>query len=169
MVEEGIAAGNFVSDNDIVNLVSARLSEPDAEGYVLDGFPRDVAQAIVFEKDFGEIGRGHRTIELAVSPEIVLERLAGRLVCPQCDAVYHEGHCPPQEPGRCDNDGIELVRRPDDEPAAILHRLDIYEQVTLPLRTFYAERGLLDTVPAEGDPDVVFRQILDVVAHNGVI
>lgn len=168
-VEEGIAAGNFVSDNDIVNLVSERLSEPDATGYVLDGFPRDVAQAVIFEQDFEEASGGLRTIELSVTPETVLERLAGRLVCPQCDAVYHETYCPPKTTGRCDNDGSDLVRRPDDEPVAILHRLDIYEQVTLPLRAFYAERSLLDTIPAEDDPDVVFRRILEVVTHKSVI
>lgn len=166
-VEEGIAAGNFVPDEDMTPLVSARLSEPDAAaGYVLDGFPRDVAQAVMFEEQFPEASRGSRVIELSVAPETVVERLAGRLVCPRCDAVYHMTHCPPAVPGRCDNDGATLIRRPDDEPAAVLHRLNVYEELTLPLRTFYMDRGRLDTVAAEGEPDVIFGRILDVVARN---
>lgn len=166
-VEAAIAGGNFAPDSDMVALVAQRLKESDAEaGYVLDGFPRDVAQAVLFGALLGNGERGIVVIELAVSPEAVIERVAGRLVCPHCDAVYHLKFCPPQESGLCDLDGAQLVRRPDDEPEAVRHRLEVYETLTLPLRQHYEDCGLLRTVDAEGAPDVVFERILLALSQN---
>lgn len=166
-VEAAIAGGNFAPDSDTVGLVAQRLKEPDAgAGYVLDGFPRDVAQAVLFGELLGNEERGIVVIELAVSPEAVIERVAGRLVCPHCDAVYHLKFCPPRVPGICDLDGTELVRRPDDEPDAVRHRLEVYETLTLPLRQYYGDRGVLRTIDAEGAPDVVFERILLSLSQN---
>lgn len=162
-IEQGIAAGNFAPDEDIIYWVTRRLEEPDArDGYILDGFPRDLAQARVFDDQFG--GRALDCVaELTIRENVLVERLAGRLVCPHCDRVYHSQFCPPQRPGLCDFDGTELVRRPDDDPAAVRHRIGVYEQVTLPLRQYYDAQGLLRSVDAEGDPDEVTQRLTAVV------
>lgn len=166
-VEAAIAGGNFAPDSDTVALVARRLKESDAEaGYVLDGFPRDVAQAVLFGELLGNEERGIVVIELAVSPESVIERVAGRLVCPHCDTVYHLKFCPPRVPGICDLDSTQLVRRPDDEPDAVRHRLEVYETLTLPLRQYYGDRGVLRTIDAEGAPEVVFERILLSLSQN---
>jgi adenylate kinase len=162
-IEQGIAAGNFAPDGDIIYWVDRRLDEPDArDGYILDGFPRDLAQAQIF--DAQSDGRALDCVaELTIREDALVSRLAGRLVCPHCDRVYHVQFCPPKQPGLCDFDGTELVRRPDDEPAAIHHRFDVYESVTLPLRQYYDAQGILHSVDAEGDPVDVNRRLRAVI------
>ena len=168
-VEEGIAAGNFAPDADILALVRERLLESDAlDGYVLDGFPRDLAQGKLFTDQLGSKAASLTVIELQVCPEAVIDRLAGRLVCPVCDAVYHSRYCPPKAQGVCDRDAAALHRRPDDEPDAVRHRLDVYETETLPLRKFYEDLGQLRSIAAEGDAVQVFSTILSTLAHDGV-
>ena len=154
-VEVQIAAGNFVSDTDVIYWVGKRLAEPDAaEGYILDGFPRDTAQAEAFAEPLDVV------VELIVADAALVERLSGRLVCPQCETAYHRVSHPPRRPGLCDRDGTRLVRRPDDAPAAVRHRLDIYHQVTEPLQAYYARRGLLVRIDASGEPKAVTTRIL---------
>ena len=106
-------------------------------------------------------------LELDISEAALTERLAGRLVCPMCSRVYHVVHCPPHAPGRCDFDGTELVRRPDDAPDAVRHRLGVYDNVTLPLRQYYAGQALLRTVNAEGEPDEVQQRLVRSLAGMG--
>jgi adenylate kinase len=163
-VEAAIAQGNFAPDADIIYWVRRRLAQSDAQrGYVLDGFPRDLAQAQAFDAQ-SPGGRGFDVaIELLISEPILIARLAGRLVCPQCDRVYHGTARPPLRPGLCDADGALLMRRPDDAPEAIRHRLEIYETVTLPLRGYYAAEGLLLPVDASDDPDLVYQRIQSAV------
>ncbi len=159
-VEAAIATGNFASDEDITYWVGRRLSGPDAQrGYILDGFPRDLAQAQAFDAQAG--GRAFDCVlELAIGEQLLIERLAGRLVCPCCDRVYNIKSCPPERPGFCDFDGSRLVRRPDDEAPAVRHRIDVYEQVTLPLRHYYGAQGVLKTVDAENEPDTVTHRLV---------
>ena len=128
-MEAAIAAGNFAPDADIIYWVTRRLAEPDArQGYILDGFPRDLAQARVWDDQMRAAGTPlQAVIELAMTAEELIERLSGRLVCPVDGENYHVVHRPPRVPGRCDNDGAALVRRPDDEPQAIRHRLEVYD------------------------------------------
>lgn len=146
-VEAAIAAGNFASSADILDWVGQRLSEPDAQaGYVLDGFPRDAGQAKAFQPPLNAV------IDLEISEDALVERLAGRLVCPVCGTVYNTKHYPPQTPGRCNEENAALIRRSDDEPDAVRHRLQVYRDRTVPLQSYYTERGLLRRVNAEGDP-----------------
>ncbi len=161
-VEEAIAHGNFAPDEDVLFWVCQRLGEADARnGYVLDGFPRDLAQARAFDA-----GRCHgdyafdAVVELIISETALVERLRGRLICPQCDAVYHRRLSGPQSAGVCDHDGTALVRRPDDAPESLRHRLKIYEMRTLPLHDYYHAQGLLSVVDAVGSADEVFAEIL---------
>jgi adenylate kinase len=161
-VEAAIAAGNFAPDSDILYWVGQRLSEPKAlQGYILDGFPRDIAQA----KAWDDMTQRQKTpldavVELCIPEETLITRLSGRLVCPRDGTTYQESLRPPRVPGHCDLDGAALVRRPDDEPEAIRHRLLVYETMTLPLRFFYAVQGLLRSVDANGDVQSVTLRIL---------
>ncbi len=153
-VEAQIAAGNFVSDADVLYWVGKRLDAPDAAGgYILDGFPRDTAQAEAFEEPLDVV------VGLMVADEALIERLSGRLVCPLCETAYHVAMHPPRRPGLCDRDGTPLVRRPDDDPAAVRRRLDIYHRVTEPLQAYYDRRGLLVQVDALGEPEAVTARI----------
>ena len=133
-VEAAIAAGNFASDSDILYWVGVRLAEPDARnGYILDGFPRDVAQAEAFTQTVDAV------IDLEIAEDALVERLSKRLI-------------------RDDRTG-ELVRRPDDEPNAVRHRLEVYQDRTAPLQAYYERRGLLKRVDALGEPDTVTERI----------
>jgi adenylate kinase len=156
-VEAAIAAGNFAPDADILYWVTRRLSEPDArQGYILDGFPRDLAQARVWDQQTKATGMPlQAVIELSIRADELIERLSGRLVCPVDGESYQIVHRPPRVPGRCDHDGAVLVRRPDDEPTAIRHRLEVYDTVTLPLRDYYRAQGLLHSIDAAGDAERV--------------
>lgn len=154
-VEAAIAAGNFASDADILYWVGRRLAEPDAQGgYILDGFPRDVAQAEAFDAALSAV------IVLDIAEAELIARLAGRLVCPVCDAVYHTDLCQPRRAGVCDNDSTALVRRPDDEPEAVRNRLQVYQTRTEPLKAYYERRGLLRCIDASGPPEAVTGDIL---------
>jgi adenylate kinase len=158
-VEAAIAAGNFVSDQDIYYWVGKRLDEPDAQaGYILDGFPRDVAQAETFQQAIDAV------VDLEIAEDALVERLAGRLVCPVCGTVYNKQHHPPKRPSVCDNEGAVLVRRPDDAPDAVRHRLQVYKDRTAPLQAYYARRGLLRRVDAMGSPEAVTERIQSALA-----
>ena len=153
-IEAAIAAGNFAADQDILYWVSRRLAEPDAlAGYILDGFPRDVAQAEEFGQSVDAV------IDLEIAVDALIERLSGRLVCPVCDTVYNVQHHPPRCPGVCDNDGAALVRRPDDDPEAVRRRLQVYRDLTEPLQTYYEQRRLLRRVNALGSAATVTARI----------
>lgn len=161
-IEAAIAVGNFAPDEDILFWLCRRLTQPDAaQGYVLDGFPRDLAQARAFDDETCHAGRAFdAVVELGISEQALTERLGGRLICPRCDAVYHLRLCAPRRGGVCDNDGVALVRRPDDAPKAIRRRLEIYETATLPLHEYYRAQGLLHSVDASLNPDDVLGSIV---------
>ena len=158
-IEAAIAAGNFVSDLDILYWVSVRLAEADAQaGYILDGFPRDVAQAEAFNQTPDVV------IDLEIAEDALIERLSGRLICSVCDIVYNAQHHPPKQPVVCDNEGAALVRRPDDEPASVRRRLQVYWDLTAPLQAYYERLGLLRRIAALGDPAAITKQIQDALA-----
>lgn len=158
-VEAQIASGNFVPDADVLFWVGQRLAQVDATGgYILDGFPRDTAQAEAFHEPLDAV------VDLMIADEALIDRLAGRLVCPQCKSVYHVQSQPPKRFGLCDREGTPLVRRPDDEPEAVRNRLEIYHKVTEPLQAYYERRSLLVSVDALGAPTVVTERILSALA-----
>lgn len=153
-VEAAIAAGNFASDEDILYWVLVRLAEADAQvGYILDGFPRDVAQAGAFNQVVDAV------VDLEIAEDALIERLSGRLICPVCDTVYNAQQHPPKQPGICDNEGAALVRRPDDEPASVRRRLQVYRDLTAPLQAYYERLGLLRRIDALGDPGAITGRI----------
>jgi adenylate kinase len=155
-------AGDLVPDEVVIGIVKERLSEADAEGgFILDGFPRTVGQAEALDKMGVEL---EAVLNIEVSEEEVVRRLGGRLSCPNCGATFHEEFKQPAEAGVCDVCGHELVKRPDDKPAAIRERLKAYRANTSPLIGYYRDKGALVDVDGEGAPDEVFERVRDAIA-----
>lgn len=151
-----IRSGGLVPDPLVLQILHERLDQADAQaGYLLDGFPRNIAQADALEA-FSPVDR---VISLEISPDILVRRLSQRLVCPTCHAVYNLETNPPKVPGKCDRDGTALVQRPDDRPEAVTHRLKVYAEQTAPLLEYYRKRRRLRSVDASGTPDEVEARI----------
>ena len=154
-------AGALVPDDVVIGLVAERLTQADAApGFVLDGFPRTVAQAEALDRMLAERRTPlERVIFFDVSRPELLRRLTGRRVCRSCGAGYHVVSAPPRSAGRCDKCGGELYQREDDAEDPVAKRLDVYETQTAPLLGYYRDRGLLVTVPGEGQVDQVAAAI----------
>ena len=136
--------GKLVPDEVIIGIINERLAEEDcANGYILDGVPRTIAQAEAIEK--AGIVFDH-VISIEIADETIINRMSNRRVCEDCGASYHLVAVPPKVEGVCDKCGGKLVQRKDDAPETVKARLDIYHKETEPLKGFYAERGLLRSV-----------------------
>ena len=141
-------AGALVPDEVIVGIVKERLIQPDcANGFILDGMPRTIAQGEALEQMGVEIDK---VINLVVSDEEITKRMSGRRVCGSCGASYHIVNKRPAVEGKCDRCGGELTIRKDDEPATVLDRLKAYHEQTEPLVEFYRQRGKLVEAPDQG-------------------
>lgn len=135
--------GKFIPDDVMIDVVKDRLSAEDCKnGFILDGFPRTLAQAEALDASDVEIDA---VLTLEVEDEIIIERLSGRLECKACGSSYHKQHKQPKKQGVCDNCGGELTTRADDKPEIIKERLETYYKQTAPLKTFYAEKNMLRT------------------------
>ncbi len=153
--------GELVPDDLMLGIVRERLGAPDcAAGFVLDGFPRSVPQAVSLDEMCGNSRRGLRAVSLEVPTEELVRRLAERRTCRQCGAMYHLSFEPPARPGICDKCGGELYQREDDREEIIIARLKVYREATEPLLEFYRERGALLTVEGTGSTEQVFGRIL---------
>lgn len=150
--KEYMDKGDLVPDEVTNAMVRDRLAQEDAaQGFLLDGFPRNVAQARTLGGMLAEMDtRLDVVLELRVDEDEVVRRLSGRRSCRECGRVYHVEYDPPQAAGRCDNEGTELYQRDDDREETIRHRLDVYREQTAPLVSFYEKEGLLATVQATG-------------------
>jgi len=138
-------AGGLVPDEVTINMVRDRLADADAaDGFLLDGFPRTVPQAVALDKLLADAGTAlDLVLELIVEADEVIRRLSGRRNCHGCNKVWHVEFDPPKHPDVCDQDGKPLFRRKDDEPDTIRKRLSTYHKQTEPLRDYYEERGYL--------------------------
>lgn len=155
-----IRAGRLTPDPIVLAILRERLARPDcAGGFILDGFPRNVAQAVELER----ISPLEAVLAFDLPGEVLVARLSGRRICPTCQAVYHVEMQPPRAPGVCDRDGSALVQRPDDRPEAVRTRLAVYAEQTAPLIDHYRRRGLLRPVDARGAPDEVAARVLAAV------
>lgn len=154
-------SGGLVPDDVVIGLVAERLSVPDAApGFVLDGFPRTVAQAEALDRMLRERGTPlERVVFFEVSRPELLRRLTGRRVCRSCGTGFHVVSAPPKVAGRCDSCGGELYQREDDAEGPVAKRLDVYESQTAPLLGYYRGQGLLTSVPGEGAMDRVGASI----------
>ncbi len=155
-------AGDLVPDDVTIGMVRDRLAEDDAkDGFLLDGFPRNVQQAEVLDDLLRELGGFLDVVlELVVDDDEVVRRLSGRRTCRTCGHVWHLDFDPPSSPGVCDECGGELFQRDDDKPETIRHRLEVYAEQTAPLVDYYADRGLLFGIDATGPvEDVTERSV----------
>lgn len=153
--------GALVPDDVIVGAMAERLGKPAAvAGFILDGFPRTIAQAEALERLLKDLG--HRldgVVFFEVSEPELLRRLTGRRVCRQCGATFHVIAAPPRQAGVCDRCGGSLYQREDDSEATVRNRLEVYARQTAPLLEYYRQRGLLATVPGEGVIDRIRRDL----------
>jgi len=146
-------SGGLVPDEIIIEMMAKAIKNAPAAGFLLDGFPRTVNQAVELDKSLAD---NEMTIDfvlnLQVDDGVVAKRITGRRSCPKCGAVYHIEHLKPTAEGICDNDGVELVQRPDDAPDVVANRLKTYHQQTEPLVDYYRKNGTVYDFDAEGTP-----------------
>ena len=142
--------GALVPDEVVIGIIKERLDEDDCKnGFILDGFPRTVAQAQALDKMGVKIDK---VIEIVVPDEMIKQRLSGRRACMNCGATYHVDFKPTAKEGICDKCGNEIVQRDDDKPETIEKRLKVYYEQTAPLKGYYEAQGKL--VSVEGQSDV---------------
>src|SRR5690606_12078078 len=153
-------AGQLVSDDIVLVLIRQRLSRPDAaRGFILDGFPRTIGQANALNELLASLGQPLEAVLLLdVRRETLIQRLAGRRVCPTCGTVYNV-HSLPADGNTCAKDGTQLQQRPDDKEDVVVKRLEVYEQQTQPLVEHYSKLGLLRVVAGEGALEEVFERM----------
>jgi len=159
---KSMEAGALVPDAVVVGVVRDRLAEADAQdGFLLDGFPRTIAQAEGLDAMLAEVGRGvTQVILLDVPEDELVQRLAGRRLCRGCGKGYHVVFDPPKVEGICDACGAELYQRSDDNEATVRNRLAVYRTQTEPLIGYYEGRGVLNVAVGGGKmPDEVFTQV----------
>ena len=153
-----MAEGKLVPDDLVIEMTLKRLKQPDAKkGFILDGFPRNVAQAQALDK----ATKLDAVINLFLDPEDLVKRSTGRWVCPNCDAVYHVLTNPPKKKGVCDKCGSALIQREDDTERVVRTRIKTYDELTEPIAAFYRAKGLLRDVYASGHIEEVHHRILE--------
>jgi adenylate kinase len=162
-------AGDLVPDEVTIAMVQDRLKQDDAtEGFLLDGFPRTVHQAVVLDDTLSGQGTAVTVVlELVVDDDEVVRRLSGRRTCRQCGHVWHVDFDPPTTPDACDRCGGELFQRDDDREDTIRHRLEVYADQTSPLIGYYGDRGLLRGVDATGPVEDVTERAINALRRFG--
>lgn len=168
-VVASMQSGALVSDEVVNGLVEERLTQPDAaNGFVLDGYPRTLAQAEHLCGWLDSRGVREVVIYLAVDYNVVIARLTGRRQCPRCGTLYNIVSKPPREDMLCDLDGEKLVIRDDDRESVIRERLEAYERQTRPVLEFFnsAGRRVIEVDASNDPPDVVFQKICQAMECN---
>ena len=157
--------GLLVPDELTVRILLDRVAQDDCKnGYVLDGFPRNIPQAEVLEDALSKLGdQIDYAIDVEVPDENIIRRMGGRRACLSCGATFHIEHVPPKKEGVCDQCGQELVLRDDDKPETVKNRLQVYHEQTQPLIDFYSGKGVLRTVDGTQDMQDVFASISSVI------
>ena len=160
--QEYMNAGGLVPDELVVDLVKDRLMQDDcANGYLLDGLPRTIAQAEQLDEFLKEQGtKLDAVINFEVGYDTLMERLTGRRLCKACGASYHIKNFPPKTDGVCDKCGGELIQRDDDTEETARKRIEVYEESTAPLIEYYTKSGDLKNFNAEKDASEVFEDIV---------
>lgn len=160
-------AGQLVPDDVTNGIVKDRLAESDTDaGFMLDGFPRTIAQAQALETITADLNKPlDAVINIDVDPSALVERLSGRYICKNCGATYHKIYNPTKVDGTCDRcGGHEFFQRDDDKPETVKNRLKVNIEMNTPLLDFYKKRNLLYTVNGDQDIDLVFAEIKKILA-----
>ena len=154
-------AGQLVADEIVVGMIRERLQQKDTKfGFILDGFPRSIAQANALDAMLGEVKQPlNKAILLDVKQDNLIKRLTGRRTCKTCGHLYNVYFSPPKKAGVCDFDGGELLQRADDNEETITKRLKVYQDQTSPLIDYYKKQGKFVSVDGEGTPDEIFKRI----------
>ncbi len=151
-------SGALVPDQLVIDIIAERLKQKDCKnGFILDGFPRTIAQADAL----GRIAKVDHVISLNVKDEVVVHRLSGRRTCKACGAIFHVKNLKPKKSGKCDSCGGELFQRDDDKEETIRNRLNTFNTQTKPLIDYYSKKGLLVNLDAEQEPDKVFEKCME--------
>lgn len=160
--QEYMGRGELVPDDIVVEMVLERLAKPDCDrGVILDGFPRTAAQAEALDRALAAQGRRvDAALAMDVPEAAILERMTGRRICRECQAPYHVRFNPPAREGRCDRCGGLLYQREDDREETVRHRLAVYAEQTLPLVSYYRQRGILRQVDGLGTLDEVTERLV---------
>ena len=154
-------AGELVADDIVIGMIRERLHQKDTQyGFILDGFPRSLAQAEALDEMLAEEGKPlHKAVLLDVDMDGLVKRLTGRRTCSQCGHLYNVYYNPPKKEGVCDHDGAELQHRADDNVETITSRMDVYQKQTEPLVKYYEGQGILERVDGDGEMNEVYRRI----------
>ncbi len=157
--------GLLVPDELVIEIVKDRLSKDDIQGgFLLDGFPRTVAQAVSLDAFLEERGQSlDSVLNIDVDTDILVERAVGRRICKTCGASYHVKYNPPKEDGVCDKDQGPLIQRDDDTEATVKTRIKVYFEQTAPLIDYYKAQGLLDNIDGKEDIDTIRKEIVEVL------
>jgi adenylate kinase len=162
-------SGGLVPDEVTINMVRGRLAEPDAmDGFLLDGFPRTVPQAVALDKMLADNGTGlDLVMELVVDNDEVIRRLSGRRTCHGCNKIWHVDFDPTSREGVCDNCGGQLYQRDDDKPETVAERLRVYARDTAPLIDYYGAQGKLVGIDAAGPVEDVTERAIAALRSYG--
>ena len=163
--KEYMEKGQLVPDEIILSMVKERLSQPDAQkGFILDGFPRTVAQAEALDKMLEEMGRKIEfVLALIVPDDELVTRLTGRRTCKNCGMMYHIKFKPPKVEGKCDVCGGELYQRPDDNEETVRNRLKVYHESTAPLIEYYKNKGVLFEIDGTKSIEEITQEIINIL------
>jgi adenylate kinase len=162
--------GKLVSDAVLRDVILARTSRPDCRaGYILDGYPRTLAQAQLLEEIAEQQGKQIQALKVVVPREALMQRLTGRRTCSECGEIYNIHLRPPQREGICDLDGAPLKHRSDDNPESVRTRLEEFERATAPLVDYYRRSGRLVEIDGERPVDEVFRELRAVIEADGQV
>jgi len=163
--KEYMDKGELVPDEIVIGIVKERLKQPDCEkGFILDGFPRTIAQAEALDKMLEELGKKiDAVINIHVPEEEIIKRIVNRRTCKKCGAIYHLIYSPPKEPNKCDKCGGELYQRDDDKEETVRERLRVYREQTEPLIEYYKKKGILYNVDGTKDINGVFEEIRSIL------
>jgi adenylate kinase len=158
--------GELVPDSVVLGMVEERLQQDDCkDGYILDGFPRNTAQAEALDEMLEKLGM---PLDAALSVDVpmddLMKRLTGRRTCKECGQMYNIHFSAPDSEGACDKCGGELYQRDDDQEATISKRLEVYEEQTAPLIDYYGGKGILKSVSGTGDIDGIFASIQETLS-----
>ncbi|WP_124058140.1 adenylate kinase [Vaginisenegalia massiliensis] len=160
--------GNLVPDDVTNAIVRERLEKDDVKtnGFMLDGYPRTSVQAQALDQNLAELNTQiDAVIYIDVDPEVLKDRLSGRIICRNCGATYHRIYNPPKVDGVCDNCGsTDFYQREDDKPEKVAHRINLQMESIRPILDYYEERGLLHKINGQQDIEDVYRDVRDILA-----
>ncbi len=166
--KEFMNKGQLVPDSLMIGLIQSRIQQADcSNGFMLDGFPRTVAQAEALDLMLSTLGLSmNHVVSFVVDRKELVARLSGRLVCSKCGTSYHETTKAPQKVGVCDNCGGAVIKRDDDKPAVVETRLETFLASTKPVEDFYRAKGRLREVNAQGSESDIFQRILQAIGRS---